>query len=359
MISPTTLTQYLIDRNFLGREEAIDARLSVQNSSRRNLVFKVTRSAGHSYLVKQGINADTNETIRREASAYRNLKFDKNLDRILPKIYGYDPRSNILILELVADAMDLRSFHESQKRTPTFIGEILGSALADIHSHRVPPRNFAKPSHFVPAVFRFHTPRLRTLGYFSPGQFEVIKIMQQFGFRKHLEALRRGWRLLSFTHGDLRWDNCLIRKRSALQQESRVNIVDWELAGAGDPGWDAAAVIADYLNFWVSLIPITGDSAPDRHLNLAEIPLERMQPALRSFWRVYAERITHLLGLTKKESQEFLFRSIRYTAACLIQRSFEDSTDGLSGKMISVMQLSLNIFERTRETCADLLGIPC
>ena len=48
--------------------------LSVQNSSRRNLVFKVIRAAGHSYLIKQGISADTNETIRREASAYLELK---------------------------------------------------------------------------------------------------------------------------------------------------------------------------------------------------------------------------------------------------------------------------------------------
>ena len=266
---------------------------------------------------------------------------------------------NILIIELVADAMDLRSYHESQKRTPEIIGEILGSALADIHSHRLPRRNFTKPSHRVPSVLQFHTPRLRSHGYFSPGQFEVIKIMQQFGFRKHLETLRRGWRLLSFTHGDLRWDNCLIRKRSALQQESRVKIVDWELGGAGEPGWDAAAVIADYLHFWVSLIPVTGDSAPDRYLNLAEIPLEQMQPALRSFWRVYAERITSLLGLTEKESREFLLLTIRYTAARLIQRAFEDSSEGLSGKMICMMQLSLNILERTEEACADLLGIPC
>jgi hypothetical protein len=358
MISATTLTKYLIVRDFLKREEAIGAGLSVQDSSRRNCVFKVTRAAGGSYLVKQGMDADRNKTIRREGSAYREMKHDKRLQRIVPKTYGYDSRRNTLIVELLTDAIDLRSYHESRKGTPPIIGEILGSAVADIHSHRLPRPNFAKPSHFLPAAFLFHTPRLRTLRYFSLGQFEVIKIIQQFGFRRHLESLRRGWRLLSFTHGDLRWDNCLIRKRSVLKQ-SPVKIVDWELAGPGDPAWDAGAVIAEYLRFWVSLIPVTGESAPDRYLDFAEIPLERMQPALRSFWRVYAERITSALRLTKKEARELLLLSIRYTAVRLIQAAFEDSSEGLSGKMISMLQLSLNIFERTEEACADLLGLPC
>lgn len=359
MMSATSLAEYLVDHGLLRGAETIDARLRIRNSSRRNRVLQVIRAAGASYLVKQGVDASRKSSIRREAAVYREMESDRRLRPMLPKVFGYDPRHSILVVELVTNARDLRTYHELEKRTPEFVGEALGRALADIHGHPLPRANFAKPSHFVPGIFRFHTPRLQNLRNFSPGDFQVIKIMQQFGFREHLNSLARHWRLRAFIHTDLRWDNCLLRAGATNATGGALKIVDWESGAIGEPAWDVASVLAEYLHYWVSGIPVTGATAVDRYLKLAEVPLERMHPAMRAFWGTYAGRMTRAWKMTNRELREYLLLSIRHTAARLALRTFEDSGEGLSGKMICAMQVSLNIFQRTEEACADLLGLPC
>ncbi|OYW22347.1 MAG: hypothetical protein B7Z43_07415 [Sphingomonas sp. 12-62-6] len=40
-------------------------------------------------------------------------------------------------------------------------------------------------------------------------------------------------------HNDLKFDNCV--------QQDRVRLIDWEIAGSGDPAWDVAGIVQDHL----------------------------------------------------------------------------------------------------------------
>jgi aminoglycoside phosphotransferase (APT) family kinase protein len=364
MISPQGIARYLLRRKLLRGGENFAAGFSIANASRRNHVLRVMHNRSTSYLIKQGIDAERIRTIEREASVYQALGGSTKLSPYLPGYYGYDPGHQILILGLFTGTQDLRSYHESRARPPAFIGAMLGEALAEIHSYRPRDRRsrnaFARLGQHMPGIFRVHRPSIRSFRNISAGQIELIKIVQRFGFRQHLERIRRGWQPSSFTHGDLRWDNCLVPAHFPGEKKAGLKIVDWEFGGFGDPGWDVGFLFAEYLSFWISFIPVTGDSPPDRYLNFAKIPLERMQPALCSFWSLYRRRMSQKMNLDRTETHHLLLRAVGYASARLLDTAYEEmqGSTQLTGNVISLAQLSLNMFQRSQQACTELLGIP-
>lgn len=103
-------------------------------------------------------------------------------------------------------------------------------------------------------------------------------------------------------------------------------------------------------------IPITGEAPPDRFVELARYPLERMQPAMRSFWQSYVQG----MGFDPATSGEWLLRAIKYGAARLVQTAYEQMqmSQHLTGNVVCLLQLSLNILQRPQEAMAHLLGLP-
>ena len=59
-----------------------------------------------------------------------------------------------------------------------------------------------------------------------------------------LEEAARRWKPSAIVHGDLRFDNCLL---TANGPDATITFVDWEQAGWGDPAWDVACLVQDYL----------------------------------------------------------------------------------------------------------------
>ena len=100
---------------------------------------------------------------------------------------------------------------------------------------------------------------------------------------------------------------------------------------------------------------MTGEEPPDRYLELAQYPLEPMQPAIRAYWRAYARG----MELQPQAAHEFLTRSMRYAAARLIQTGFEQMQRSahLTGNQVCLLQLSLNIMRTPQEAIVHLLGI--
>jgi len=324
-----------------------------------------------SYLIKEGVGAARIATIRRESLVYRALGAHRDFSKYLPRHFGSDrDHQPLLTLELLTHTQNLRQYQESLVHTPTRIGRMLGEALAALHS--LLPGNVSSRKAFAslrnrePGILHLHRPHLRSLRNLSAGTIELIKIVQRFGFAEHLEKLRGAWRPLAFTHGDLRWENCLVPLRPNFSARTRLKIVDWEFAGIGDPAWDVGFVFAEYLAYWISLIPVTGESLPDRYLNMADISLDAMHPALRSFWSSYRHRLSRKTKFEKirvqeSQSPDLLLRAVRYAAARLLQTAYEEMSDSsqLTGSVICLSQLSLNIFQKPQEACAGLLGIPC
>ena len=307
---------YLLRSNLINSQAIVEGNISVVNTSRRNRNFKVISEQGPCYLVKQGINPEGIATVAHEAAVYRLLQADTGnggLNRYVPRFYNYNPQENILILELLRDALTLRTYHMQRGRSSTAHAKVLGKALATLHCLRQRAVSVNEENHNLsrnpPWVLSLHRPDLGFFRNISSANIQLIKIIQQFPeFGELLEQLLSEWRNDALIHYDIKWDNCIVFTQSASGRKTGLKIVDWELTCLGDPCWDVGSVFNDYLSHWLFSIPITGETPPEQFLDLALYPLEKMHPAIRSFWQSYSRR----MNLDTAAANEWLLRAVRY-----------------------------------------------
>lgn len=363
MLSQSEVAQYLLKRRLVSTESIVEGDLVVMDVSQRNRNYKVVNERGPSYLLKQGIGPEGRATLGNEAAVYQLLQSDRSahgLDCFLPHSYGYDPEEHILILELVRNGQDLREYHTSRGRFSTTIAGILGNALGLLHRQMREQRKWSEDGHRFsdqpPWVLSVHRTDFDLFLHASNANIQAIKIIQRFPeFCEHLDTLRQGWMVETLIHQDMKWDNCIVFAKPGSQRKTGIKIVDWELASIGDPRWDAASVFSNYLSIWLLSIPITGEAPPERFIELARYPLEKMQPAIRAFWQSYVRQ----MGLSATIANEWLLRAVKYGAARLVQTAFEQMQMSvrLMGNAVCLLQLSLNILRRPQEALINLLGL--
>jgi hypothetical protein len=339
----------------------VEGNLQVQNVSRRNVNFKVISRDSPSYLIKMPRDHAGLATIAHEAKVYQFfLSNSKDFARYyLPSFYEYDSVKGLLILEFLDDSQDLRIFYSQGGRFPIVIGTQMGELLGALHREipsqkkifEADPRYFAR----LPGSFLLHRPRLEIFHEVSAANLQMIKILQRFGtFGELVDRLLQEWMPTAFIHCDIKCDNFLVCRTSLRKND--LKIVDWEAAGFGDPCWDIGSIFCDYLFFWVQSMPVTGDSPPEQFMTVASYPLNKMQPAIRSFWQSYVTST----DLDPLNAGEYLIRSVRYGAVRLLQSAYEQMQYStlLTGNIICLLQLSFNILERPQEAIVHLLGIP-
>ncbi|HBY94403.1 MAG TPA: hypothetical protein DEP84_10655 [Chloroflexi bacterium] len=362
MLTQRETVSYLLQRKLLGPADVVTGDLTVADISRRHHNYRITSGQGPGYVLKQGVGPDKVAAIEREAAIYQLLDSGiRGLSRYLPRLYSYDPEEHVLILELVDGAQNLREYHLHRGYFPISLARTLGSALGTLHRLTRNGKRGEKEGHQAashpPWVLSVHRPTIKFLQGCSGANLQLIQIIQQFPvFCDLLDALREEWRTEALIHRDIKWDNCLVFGKSPSARKTRLKIVDWELASGGDPCWDVGSVFNDYLSFWLLSIPVTGEMPPDRFLELARYPLEKMQPALLAFWDTYAQQ----MNLDVATADRWLLRAVRYGAARLVQTAFEQMQMSMqfTGNIVCLLQLSLNILQRPEEATVQLLGIP-
>ncbi len=358
MLSQPQTVGYLLSRGLLRTADVVRDNVTVANVSRRHLNFRVSTGSGRSYLVKQGIGKERAAAVKHEAAMCARLSRAGDFARrYLPHLHEYDAETNALVFEWVTGAQNLREYYARQGYFPVSPARAIADATSRLHRLEGAPRTEAPGAGLAPWVFSLHRPAVRFFQECSGANLALIQMIQEFPeFCDHIDALGREWRNEALIHGDLKWDNCIVSGKSPTSRRSRLRIVDWELARTGDPCWDVGSVLHDYLAFWLLSIPITGTTPPERFLDLARFPLEKMHPALRAFWETYARN----LKLDAVAADRCLLRSVRYGAARLLQTAFEQMQGSiqLNGNIVCFLQLSFNILKRPREAAVHLLGIP-
>lgn len=360
MLAQSDVARYLLRQGLITAKSIVDGNLTVVEMSRRNQNWKVIDEGGTSYFLKQGIGPNKAETVAHEATVYQLFSADpRNASRCrhLPRFVDFDNEHRLLIVELLSGAQDFREYH-AKGRFSTALAGALGRALSEVHRGTVPDNSVqSRMKARLPWVLGLHRPDLAIFRDASNANLQLIRILQNTeGFPQALNRLRRQWKVDGLIHNDIKWDNCLALRKPHPTRKPEIRIVDWEFAGLGDRCWDAGSVLSNYLSFWLLSIPITGAEPPDRFLDLARYPLESMQPALRAYWRAYAEG----MDLANDEATEWLLRSVSYAGARLVQTGFEQMqfSARLTGNLVCLLQLSLNILQRPHEAAVQLLGIP-
>ncbi|TCP58182.1 phosphotransferase family enzyme [Tumebacillus sp. BK434] len=361
MLNRQTSIQHLLTHRLLEEQQIVNGNLSVLDVTRRNLNFQVISTQGRSYLLKAGKSAEEQKLTAQEASAYRYFQQGagqgSGMVKYLPRFYRYDQQDGILVIELLRGATSLHDyFYRKKGRFPVHLARQAGDALGRLHLCNSGLESF--PSSEPPWILRLHRPAQSIYHGISSANLRLVKIMQRFpAFCEALELLHREWTTDVLIHHDVKWDNFLVvpddtdsNKRPGLR------LIDWELAALGDACWDVGSMFNTFLSAWLHSIPITGDTPPERALQLAKHPIHTMHPALRAFWQAYCNRT----GLTGAERDRKLIRSVRYAAARLVLAAYEAMQSSIepTGNMICFLQMSANILQRPELAAVQVLGIP-
>jgi aminoglycoside phosphotransferase (APT) family kinase protein len=354
MLTQRDAARYLLQRELLSPRDVLDNGLVVRDASSRNRNFRVETEGGPSFLLKQAIGAETEASLRNEAAAYAHLtRIDEGLARYLPRLYGYDSGEGLLILELVRDAVDLRSHHTVSGHFSVGPAAALGTALGTLHRLTLREADEGS-SQYAAWILSVHRPSTSIFREASAATLELLRIVQGApDFPEALDRTRAAWRAESLVHADIKWDNLLVTVKESGDEE--LKIVDWEGSTVGDPCWDIGSALAHYLSFWLFSIPVTGELPPARFPELAAYPLDAMKPALATCWRAY----TAARGVGGDEPAALLSRSVELAGARLLQTAFEAAQLQLqvTSTLVLHLQLAHNLLERPSEAATRLMGI--
>jgi Ser/Thr protein kinase RdoA (MazF antagonist) len=366
MLNVDNAAEYLIERGLMSVDSILSGDLIISSAARRNRNLRIKRKEDASYLVKQpdDPSGGAYQTLRAEAAFYSFCFEEAEAEPMrayLPRLRFFDPERSLVVLDLLEGAVPLWQHAQREESS-----RLVGTALATFH------RTFRGTTHprlawlhrQTPWVMRVHKPSPDLLASLSPANVETLRILQtQEQISAHLDALRRQWRVETVIHNDIKSDNILVveDRQSCLSGQAglpvlhRVAIVDWELVQLGDPAWDLAGMLQDFILLWVTSMTVTPGATTEMLAASARLPLADLQRAIRAFWKSYRAAA----GLSPENAARLITRAVAFSAARLIQSAYEMGavTPALAPASVLLLQVSANLLRDPEAGQVQLYGL--
>jgi Ser/Thr protein kinase RdoA (MazF antagonist) len=290
--------------------------------------------------------------------------------RFLPRLVLREQDRTLHALQLIPGARTLASYHlgRTADEFPVKPSHDLGHALGTLHRvFRLPglandPR-LKWLGQSVPWVFAAHRrPVPGMLADLSPAGSRVFRIIQsEPGLGEALDKLVRTWRQETLIHGDIKSDNILVGRPLDPPEppDETIWIVDWEFVEIGDPAWDLASALHDYLIFWTSSLPLEPDLSAEAMIDQARYPLSALRPAIRALWRGYRAAAGLDTPADEPAAAALLRRAVAFSAARLLMSAHELALeqDELPAQAVLLLQLCVNILANSESARSELYGI--
>jgi thiamine kinase-like enzyme len=360
-LTKKNLTSYLLDKGFLDYESVISGKIQVSQMQSRNSIFKVHKKDKNGVFVKQLTNVDIQNSylLQKDATSLYLIGNDplyKKTATYLPEYYGYDTKLQVLVTEFLPNAKNLYELTVEQKKFSLEHAETMAEILSTFHFDIQSEIKENKPLQFytrlIPWALQMHQkmewPESQKIGM---GATINNMVMENKKFQSMLKETAELWEATSLIHGDVKWLNFICTEKDG---HTVTKLIDWEIADIGDPLWDVAGVLQSYLTGWVT--------SYENNLNYEKqlpgnefMKLENSKPATKHFWESYTKK----RGFSADESYKALIKSIKYTAARLIQTAFESNVNSpqLLPNSIRMLQLSYHLFENPEKTGEEVLGL--
>jgi hypothetical protein len=371
MLTMDNAAKFLIETNLITTEAILWGDLSMASAARRNRNLRATRKDGLGYLVKQPDDPMSGGlySLRCEAAFYAFCQDTPEVaavQALLPQLMYFDYERGIVALELLVGAQPLWGYcgQFDVANFPVRVVGSVGQALGIVHrafrlsgpASTTADARLAWLRRDLPWILQVHKPGPELLAGISPANYEILKILQaQEGLSRQLDGLRPLWRPETIIHNDIKSDNILVTP--AKDQSSgavEVRLVDWELVQIGDPAWDVAGVLQDFVLFWILSMTAMTASLEDL-VQSARYPLPVLQAAIRAFGRGYRSGA----GLESAEGNALFARAVRFSAARLIQSAYEmaQTLMSLPAQSVLLLQISANLLADPEAGQMQLYGL--
>ncbi len=371
MLDVDTVGPFLLELGLIDLDWIIDGAFATRSVSRRNRNLRIDGPAGLGFLIKEPHNPGQggHATLRCESAFHEfcsNEPAAIALMRFLPRLVLDLVGDAILVFELISDAVTfhVKSHGQIGRGHDLTASRALGHALGTVH--RVfRPMDLDRDSdlgwlpHALPSVLSLHRPLPEHLAGLSRADLELLHIVQTHGdLGEHIDRLKKSWRAETVIHGDIRFDNVLVRAPQGDGESDAVDlwIVDWEMVRIGDPAWDLAGAFQDFLILWISSMPLSDELTAEEMTARARVPLDHLRTASRALWAGY--RAGACIEIA--EEGGFLRRAVSFSAIRLIQSAFEyaGNADRLAGIPVLLLQIGANLLADPELGQVQLFGIP-
>jgi aminoglycoside phosphotransferase (APT) family kinase protein len=344
-LEQSQVAHYLLSLGLVNPRAVLEEDLTVTDTSRRNSVYLVRASSGPTYVVKQA-EPSLAASLANEAAVIRGLAQLPGLAGHVPELAHHDAASARLVLRSPAGAIAWGD----PRRPPRIAAQVLGRVLASVHQARL---ELESPAHDSERLWGLWLPEPSSeqLNQMSAAALDLLaRVQASQELCDRLLRLRDALGRPGFVHGDLRWDNCLIVPAPGARRRTRVLLIDWELAGPGEPAADLGAVLGDYVRMWVDSVPKVAGSDTLRFAGRAGHPLERMRPAMQVLWESYRRAAVRPIAVA---------RVAELAAVRLLQAAMEYA-QGLvrpTGDVVALVQVADNILRRPTHAASALMGL--
>ena len=353
IITTRNLVQYLLAKQFVCSESVVDGDFTVIEVSGRNRNFKVLRSNGPSYFVKQIRHFDpqTVAMLQCEAACYWLARNDNDFASLLPltpEFYSYDPERQIIITELITTGEDLWSHFRRARTIKAEVTAELGSLLGTYHSttgHELKesPQSKIFPQN-IPWILSPERRNSHPFKRLSPATTELFdRVERSAELSSALDELRDNWQASTLMHGDLKLENCIL-SGNGYNSNFDFTIIDWESADIGDPCWDIGSILQSFISVRIISLPPT-----EVRLSFRDVlthPLHAgLSESILSFWEHYVVK----LALDAQASHKLLERCVRYGGARMIQSAYEymQFSPHLSSNALHLLEVSQDLLKDT------------
>lgn len=316
------VVQLLLRARLLSHRELLGSRIEVTPLAGRNgnVMICVDKRAR---LVVRHCPVDP-EVLRpsAEAALLDFLRGKPGLAHAVPRCVYASDADNCLILDYVHDSDNLRLYWARRRAVPTCHCKRLGTLLAALHTAALPPEHASTWRAPRPAILKLRAPRASHYLDSSPATLKTIQLLQRSpALQDALRWLDEEWQPTNLCHNDVRSENLLLTRAAPKARVSGLVLVDWELAGMGDPAWDVAGALGEYAGYWINAIPTASQFPPGRFVPWAAFSAQRMAELSRGFWSEYRKVWAQRAG--SGDAERLLSKALRFVPARLVQSVIE------------------------------------
>lgn len=271
---------------------ADDVRATIE-MHQRSLCYRVDLRDGRALFVKRARRDANGRVGARVAHEGRVLGeiHRRGAPAPRPQLVLDDPDRDVqlFVTEHFAELTPLGELRRTPPGRGAAIGTALGATLAELHATRIEAHRQAALATTDPAAsvlagyVRITPDRYAQL---SPAGRRLARRLQTDFFPEHLDAIAAGWAASALVHGDVKSDNVLARPG----QDPAVQLVDWELAGWGDPDADLGWLVGDAYAAWLTGMRFTSHGTLVDWVASATVPLTELMTQVRAALREYCRR---------------------------------------------------------------------
>lgn len=312
-------------------------------------VVVLIRDDARDYVVKMALNGGSDEQrfLQREQQFYVDCREEgrwNQLSCIMPRAIHVDERQAFILFEGDEPSRPFERLCINPRGPILGAAENLGSALALVHAQE-PKATEGRSPVFVPDLLE-EKERL--------GDEQVLHAMllaQPFVVNAVAEIAEAG-EVATLIHGDIKGDNVLVRP------DGSVLLIDWELAGAGDPGWDLGGGLLAVLRQCLVPSALHASTASELRSDalhaLAQLP-ERARRFWESYWRTSRHTSTRWGG-----EAQIARRAVLSAVARSVDDALEAARGGRMRNLDSVLvRIACNVAERPGPSSQALFGLAC